>query len=226
MFSTLHQSWNCFFENEKKQAYFQDLILSLEEKFKFTSVFPKKEQIFRVFESDLSEIKVVILGQDPYPTYGYANGLCFSVNPEIYPYPKSLLHIFREIKLEYPEFEPENGDLNRWKEQGVFLLNTILTVEKGTPLSHKNIGWEKFTHRVITYLADQHKNIVYLLWGKNAHTVEKQLNSTDNLILKTSHPSPLGYTKSGKDFIAFKNSGQFHQCNEYLIANKGKQILW
>ncbi len=226
MFSHIHPSWNSFINNEKNQPYFIDLINKLANKYQQTQVFPKKEEIFRVFESDLSEIKVVILGQDPYPTYGYANGLCFSVNPEIYPYPKSLLHIFREIKLEYPDFEPENGDLNRWKDQGVFLLNTLLTVEKGAPLSHKNIGWEKFTHRVITYLTDQHKNIVYLLWGKNAHTIEKQLNSKDNLILKTSHPSPLGYTKSGKDFKAFKNSGQFHQCNEYLIANKGQQILW
>ena len=226
MFSNIHPSWDTFFNNEKIQPYFQNLLTILENKYQTTQVFPKKDQIFRVFETDLSEIKVVILGQDPYPTYGYANGLCFSVNPEIFPYPKSLLHIFKEIKIEYPNFEPENGDLNRWKNQGVFLLNTILTIEKGLPLSHKNVGWGKFTSNAIDFISSQRKNIVYLLWGKNAHTIEKQLNNLENLILKTSHPSPLGYTKSGKDFIAFKNSGQFHACNDYLVANKQVQILW
>lgn len=226
MFSHIHPSWNSFFENEKIQPYFKDLLSNLEDSYQTKQIFPNKEQIFRVFETDISKIKVVILGQDPYPTYGYANGLCFSVNPDIFPYPKSLLHIFREIKIEYPEFEPENGDLNRWKEQGVFLLNTILTVEKGMPLSHKKFGWEKFTSKVIQYLASQRKNIVYLLWGKNAHVIENQIQKKDNLILKTSHPSPLGYTKSGKGFIAFKASGQFHLCNEYLIVNKQVQILW
>ncbi len=226
MLSNIHHSWTSFFDNETNQSYFIDLLKNLDTKYQTTQVYPKKEQVFRVFEIDLSQIKVVILGQDPYPTYGYANGLCFSVNPEIYPYPKSLLHIFREIKNEFPEFEPENGDLNRWKDQGVFLLNTILTVEKGLPLSHKNIGWEKFTTKVIQHLVSQRINIVYLLWGKNAHSIEKQLNNSENLIIKTSHPSPLGYTKSGKDFIAFKNSGQFRACNHYLNANMQAQISW
>ena len=226
MLAKIHPSWNSFFENEVNQPYFQKLLLSLEENFQKSIVFPKKELILKVFESDWKKIKVVIIGQDPYPTSGYANGLCFSVNPEIYPYPKSLLHIFREIKLEYPDFEPENGDLSRWKDQGVFLLNTILTVENGQPLSHKNIGWEIFTKNVISFINLNCHNIVFLLWGKNAHCIEKQLVADKNLIIKTSHPSPLGYTKSGKDFIAFKNSGQFRQCNNYLFANKRTEILW
>ncbi len=226
MFSKIHPSWNRFFDNEKKQPYFQHLLQSIENRFENSIVFPKKENVFRVFESDWNEINVVIIGQDPYPTFGYANGLSFSVNPNIYPYPKSLLHIFREIKLEYPAFEPENGDLNRWMFQGVFLLNTLLTVEKGLPLSHKNIGWEIFTKKVIEYVNSNCQNIVYLLWGKNAHTIDKQLNNNQSLIIKTSHPSPLGYTKSGVDFVAFKNSGQFKQCNDYLISNNKPQILW
>jgi uracil-DNA glycosylase len=226
MLTSIHASWKTFFEMESQKDYFKKLLEIIEEKYATTSVFPKKTEIFRVFESPLDAIKVVILGQDPYPSYGYANGLSFSVNPEIFPYPKSLLHIFREIKVEYPAFEPENGDLSHWKEQGVFLLNTILTVEKGAPLSHKNIGWETFTTNTLTYLSNHTKYLVYLLWGKNAQNIEKHIDNTQNLLIKTSHPSPLGYTKSGKDFIAFKNSGQFKTCNAYLIANKRKQISW
>ena len=215
-----------FFEAESQKEYFKKLLEAIEEKYAATSVFPKKSEVFRVFEIPLNEIKVVILGQDPYPTYGYANGLSFSVQPEIFPYPKSLLHIFREIKREYPAFEPENGDLSRWQNQGVFLLNTLLTVEKGEPLSHKNIGWEIFTSNAIKHLTQKNKNVGYLLWGKNAHSFEKQIDTTENLVIKSSHPSPLGYTKSGKDFIAFKESGQFNTCNTYLKANKQVQISW
>lgn len=226
MITSIHPSWKNFFEMESQKEYFKKLLEVLEEKYVNSSVFPKKTEVFRVFETPLDAIKVIILGQDPYPSYGYANGLSFSVNPEIFPYPKSLLHIFREIKVEYPAFEPENGDLTRWKEQGVFLLNTILSVEKGSPLSHKNIGWETFTTNTLIYLSNHTKNNVYLLWGKNAHTIEKHIDNTQNLLIKTSHPSPLGYTKSGKDFIAFKNSGQFKSCNTYLKTNKREQISW
>ena len=226
MFSKIHPSWKSFFEQEKQASYFQKLLLLLDEKYATTSVFPVQHAVFRVFETPLDAINVVILGQDPYPTYGFANGLSFSVQPEIFPYPKSLLHIFREIKWEYPVFEPENGDLTCWQNQGVFLLNTLLTVEKGAPLSHKNIGWEIFTSNVIKYLTQKNKHVGYLLWGKNAHSFEKHIDPTENLLIKTSHPSPLGYTKSGKDFIAFKESGQFNTCNTYLKTNKQVQISW
>ena len=211
---------------EKQAPYFEKLLLLLDEKYATTSVYPTQDAVFRVFETPLDAIKVVILGQDPYPTYGYANGLSFSVQPAIFPYPKSLLNIFREIKREYPTFEPENGDLTPWQNQGVFLLNTLLTVEKGLPLSHKNIGWETFTSNAIIHLSKKNKHVVYLLWGKNAHAIEKHIDTTKNLIIKTSHPSPLGYTKSGQDFIAFKESGQFNTCNTYLKANKQVQISW
>jgi len=226
MFSKIDPSWTTFFEQEQQAPYFKKLLHVLEEKYTTTTVFPPQYCIFKVFETSLNAIKVVILGQDPYPTYGYANGLSFSVRPEIFPYPKSLLHIFREIKQEYPSFEPENGDLTRWQTQGIFLLNTLLTVEKGQPLSHKNIGWEIFTSNAIKHLSQNNKHVVYLLWGKNAHTIEKHIDSTNNLIIKTSHPSPLGYTKNGKDFTAFKDSGQFTRCNTYLKMNKQEQISW
>ena len=226
MFAKIHPSWRSFFEQEKQAPYFQKLLFLLDEKYAKTSVFPAQNAVFRVFETPLEVINVVILGQDPYPTYGFANGLSFSVQPEIFTYPKSLLHIFREIKREYPVFEPENGDLTRWQNQGVFLLNTLLTVEKGLPLSHKNLGWELFTGNAIKHLTQHNKNLVFLLWGKNAHSMEKQIDTSENLVIKTSHPSPLGYTKSGKDFIAFKESGQFNTCNTYLKANKQVQISW
>ena len=226
MFGKIDPSWKSFFEQEKQAPYFQKLLLFIEDKYCSVNVYPSANAVFRVFETPLEAINVVIIGQDPYPTYGYANGLSFSVQPEIFPYPKSLLHIFREIKREYPAFEPENGDLTRWQNQGVFLLNTLLTVEKGEPLSHKKIGWEIFTSNTIKHLSQNNKHVVYLLWGKNAHSMEKQIDASENLVIKTSHPSPLGYTKSGQDFIAFKESGQFNTCNTYLKANKQVQISW
>lgn len=225
-FENIHSDWHDFLTIESKKPYFKNLTNQLITETKEHLILPAKENRLRVLGISLSEVKVVVIGQDPYPTPGHANGLCFSVDENVRPLPKSLINIFKEIKREYPEFNPENGDLSSWFNQGVFLINTLLTIRVGEPMSHKGLGWEEFTKNVIQYLVSKQKNIVFLLWGKHAHSYESIIPSSENLIIKTSHPSPLGYTKSGKDFISFQNSNQFTTVNQYLKSNNRNQILW
>ena len=226
LYNNIDSSWSSFFQKEKKETYFKSLIDFLEFENTNYTILPSIDSIFRVFQLPISEIKVVIIGQDPYPTKGHANGLCFSISPGVHPLPKSLNNIYKELYIEYPEILRMNGDLSDWFEQGVFLINTILTLREGEPLSHKNKGWEIFTQRVIQYIHNYTKHRVYLLWGKNAHLFNTIIDSNNNLVIKTSHPSPLGYTKSGSEFIAFKNSRQFITTNQYLENNNMTQIIW
>ncbi|MBP6754811.1 MAG: uracil-DNA glycosylase [Bacteroidia bacterium] len=226
LFDNIDSSWFTFFQVEKNETYFKSLIDFLEIETKHFIILPSLDSIFRVFQIPISQIKVIIIGQDPYPTKGHANGLCFSVNPGVFPLPKSLKNIYKELAIEYPDILRMNGDLSDWFKQGVFLINTLLTLREGSPLSHKNKGWEIFTDKVIQFIQKHTKNCVYLLWGKNAHLYEKTIDTKNNLIIKTSHPSPLGYTKSGFDFIPFKNSGQFCQTNQYLQNNNMTEIIW
>ena len=222
----INLGWKSFLECEKEKEYFKQLTTKLVQESINFSILPENEYILRVLSLAPSDIKVVIIGQDPYPSPGHANGLCFSVNDNISPLPKSLVNIFKEIKKEYPDFNPINGNLNCWFNQGIFLMNTILTIRAGESLSHKGIGWETFTQNIIKYINQYQKNIVYLLWGKNAHTFENLIDKNENLIIKTSHPSPLGYTKSGKDFISFRDSKQFSETNTYLSSNYKAEIHW
>jgi uracil-DNA glycosylase len=227
LLSEIPLSWKDFFQKEQSTPYFQQLISSIEEEYLNHSILPEKKAVFNAFQHcDPSNIKVVIIGQDPYPTKGHAHGLSFSVQPHVHPLPKSLHNIFKELTKEYPHYWFYNGNLAHWAEQGVFLLNTLLTVREGQPLSHKKIGWELFTSNVISYLSNRTKNCVFLLWGKEAHKFERLIADDQHLILKTSHPSPLGFTKSGKEFISFQNSGQFQQTNNYLIKNGRDEIKW
>ena len=215
-----------FFRGEKQKEYYKSLTDRLIQETKSYTILPELKNRLKVFELSQTKVKVVIIGQDPYPTPGHASGLCFSVNENVSPLPKSLINIFKEIKKEYPDFNPKHGNLNHWLDQGVFLLNTILTIRAGEPLSHKGIGWEIFTENIIKHLNQNQKNIVFLLWGKNAHAYEKIIDKKNHLIIKTSHPSPLGYTKSGKDFCSFKDSNQFIETNRYLISNNKGEIHW
>ncbi len=227
LLSEIPLSWKDFFQKEQSTPYFQQLITSIEEEYLNHSILPEKKAIFNAFQfCDPSNIKVVIIGQDPYPTKGHAHGLSFSVQPHVHPLPKSLHNIFKELIKEYPHYWFYNGNLAHWAEQGVFLLNTLLTVREGQPLSHKKIGWELFTSNVISYLSNHTKHCVFLLWGKEAHKFESLIAHDQHLILKTSHPSPLGYTKNGKDFISFQNSGQFQLTNNYLKQNGRDEIKW
>jgi len=221
-----YPGWNSFIKQEKDKAYFKLLTDKLIQESTNHSILPNKEDRFKVLRLAPKDVKVVIIGQDPYPTPGHANGLCFSVNDTIFPLPKSLVNIFKEIKKEFPNFDPINGNLNHWFNQGVFLMNTILTISAGEPLSHKGIGWETFTENIIKYINQHQKNIVYLLWGKNAHAFEKLIDKNENLIIKTSHPSPLGFTKSGKDYLSFRDSNQFSETNNYLSSNNKEEIHW
>jgi len=168
----------------------------------------------------LDKVKVVILGQDPYPTRGHAEGLCFSVNENVRPFPKSLVNIFKELQHDLDTPFPENGSLIRWAEQGVLLLNAVLTVQEGKPESHARKGWEQFTDEVIRVLNERKSGIVYLLWGAKAHEKARHVDPHVNLLLKSVHPSPLS---AHRGFFGCKH---FSQTNQYLRELGKSEIIW
>lgn len=182
--------------------------------------FPLKKLVFRAFElTPPDKIKVVILGQDPYHQPGQANGLAFSVNPGVR-LPMSLVNIFTELKSNYGYPINENGDLTKWAKQGVFLLNTILTVRRNQPLSHRNQGWETFTDHVLAYLNQLSQPIVYVLWGKEAQSKSALLNNTRHQILTSSHPSPYSA------HYGFFGSQPFAKINATLVSYNLTPIAW
>ena len=174
-------------------------------------IFPPKELVYKAFDlTPFDKVKVVILGQDPYPTKGYANGLAFSVRPDVKPLPRSLQNIFKEYRddLGYPQ--PRNGDLTLWAERGVLLLNSVLTVEEGKPLSHRGLGWEKLTIEVVQKLSEYREGLVFLLWGKSAQEYGGLINASKHLVYRSSHPSPLSADRG------FLGSRPFSTANEFL----------
>lgn len=207
-------TWEEFLKEEMNKDYYKSLMEFVCDEYNNKIIYPKQELIFNALnKTPLSDVKVVIIGQDPYHTPGFANGLAFSVNDGV-PIPKSLVNIFKEINLELGINIPKNGNLSNWAQNGVLLLNRILTVEKGKPLSHKGIGWETFTTNVLKLLNKQNQKIVFLLFGKSAEEVKVYLNNPNHLVLITSHPSPLGAYKG------FFGSGVFKQTIEYLNLDK------
>ncbi|MCH2225601.1 MAG: uracil-DNA glycosylase [Crocinitomicaceae bacterium] len=185
------------------------------------STFPKKKEIFRAFEAcSFEKTKVVILGQDPYPTKGHAHGLCFSVEPDVRPLPKSLKNVFKELEEDLGIPISQDGDLNRWAEQGVLLMNSVLTVSEGQPDSHKGKGWELFTNAVIQALNDKKEDVVYLLWGSKAIKKAENVDPIKNLILQSPHPSPLS---AYRGFFGCKH---FSKTNEYLLKKGFQEIDW
>ena len=203
-------TWDDFFNEESKKEYYIKLMNFIEEEYQNKVIYPKKELIFNALnKTPLDKVKVVLIGQDPYHTPGYANGLAFSVNDGV-EIPKSLVNIFKEINLELGINIPNTGNLSKWAENGVLLLNRILTVEKGAPLSHKNNGWETLTNNILKCLNNQEQKIVFLLFGKVAEELKIYLNNPNHLVLVTSHPSPLGAYKG------FFGSGVFKKTIEYL----------
>jgi uracil-DNA glycosylase len=216
-------SWRTTLAEEFVKPYFKDLMLFIESEYAASpnSIFPGQDLIFRAFDlCPLTEVQVVILGQDPYPTKGHAHGLCFSAEEHVRPFPKSLLNIFKEIESDLGQPFPENGSLIRWAEQGVLLLNTVLTVREGQPESHARRGWEEFTDAVIKKLSQERQGIVYMLWGSKAQEKVKMLQSSANLILKAPHPSPLS------SYRGFFGCAHFSQANNYLIQIGRKGIEW
>jgi uracil-DNA glycosylase len=213
--------WLDLLKEEFEEPYFKKLLTFVNNEYiNFPgSVFPKKEEVFNAFNScPLPKVRVVILGQDPYPTRGNAHGLSFSVQENVLPFPKSLKNIFKELEGDLALPFPKNGNLQRWANQGVLLLNTTLTVREGQPESHANKGWEKFTDSVLHKLAREHKNIVYILWGSKAKQKAEFINSSENLVLIAPHPSPLS---AHRGFFGCKH---FSLANCYL-KEKGKDII-
>ena len=184
-------------------------------------IYPKSSEIFNAFNHcDFNEVKVVIIGQDPYHGKGQANGLCFSVNNNI-PKPPSLVNIFKELENDLSKkFDSENGNLERWARQGVFLLNTTLTVEKNKPMSHSSIGWDIFTDKVIEILNKDSENLVFILWGNHAQKKIEKINISNHMIIKSVHPSPLSAHRG------FVGSKPFTKTNNYLKSKNISEINW
>ncbi|MCM1439507.1 MAG: uracil-DNA glycosylase [Roseburia sp.] len=198
---------------------FQNMMRWLDEEYKRTDVYPPKEQIFSALQhTPYSKVRVVILGQDPYINPNQAHGMAFSVNPGI-PIPPSLMNIYRELERDLGCYVPNNGYLVPWADQGVLLLNSVLTVERGMSNSHAKIGWKDFTDAVIRTLNFLDHSVVFMLWGRNAQMKEKLIDPQKHLILKAAHPSPLA---GG----AFFGCGHFSICNQFLYEISPDVIDW
>lgn len=215
-------SWSSFFEIENEKPYFQDLMNSVNKEYENYTCFPPKDLIFNTFNfCDFTDLKVVIIGQDPYHGEGEANGLCFSVNDGV-KIPPSLKNIFTEINTEYDRiFSPTSGNLEQWANQGVLLLNASLTVRKDVANSHKHLKWNVFTDAVIDYISTHSENVVFLLWGSFAHKKGSKINREKHLVLETGHPSPLSANRG----FWFGNN-HFKLTNEYLKSKGLVEIEW
>lgn len=216
----IEESWSNVLNKEFEKPYFQELINFVKQEYASQTIYPKGKDIFRAFdECPFNEVKVVILGQDPYHGPGQANGLCFSVHEGI-TFPPSLVNIFKEIKNDLGKDIPPNGSLERWAKQGVLLLNATLTVRAHQAGSHQNKGWETFTDAVVQALASQKKNLVYMLWGSYAQKKAAIVNPKENLVLKSPHPSPLSAHRG------FFGNGHFSKANQYLVEKGMGEINW
>ncbi len=217
--NNLHQSWQKLLQSEFETDYFFKLNNLVETAYLASVVYPPKNLIFNAFNLiNFNDIKVVIIGQDPYHKLGQAHGLSFSVNDGV-KFPPSLKNIFKELSNDILNFEiPLNGNLQGWANKGVFLLNSILTVEEAKPSSHKHFGWETFTDNVIKLISDKKQNVVFLLWGNYAKNKVHLIDSTKHLVLQAAHPSPLARG-------AFFGCKHFSKTNKYLLNNGLKPVF-
>ena len=213
--------WQGLLQKEFDSDYFVRLTDFVRDEYKTARVYPPAGKIFSAFDTcPLDQLKVVIIGQDPYHGYGQAHGLCFSVNDGV-PFQPSLQNIFKEIQSETGAPVPASGCLNRWAQQGVLLLNATLTVREALPGSHQGRGWEQFTDNVIRAVSDEKENIVFLLWGAYARSKARLIDQTKHLVLEAAHPSPLSANRGG-----WFGCGHFKAANDYL-ASKGKEpVKW
>ena len=219
----IESSWEALLSEEFEKPYFQQLVDFVKAEYASYpgQIFPNGNQIFRAFDAcPFDDLKVIILGQDPYPTKGHAHGLCFSVEPDVRPLPKSLQNIYKEIESDLGVECPPHGELVRWAEQGVLLLNAVLTVREGSPGAHSGKGWEMFTDAVIQLINERKKNVVYLLWGSHAQKKALCVDTSANLVLKAPHPSPLSA------YRGFFGSKHFSKTNAYLLEHGKKAIEW
>lgn len=216
----IENSWNKKLEGEFDKSYYINLRQFLVNEYKTKNIFPNMNNIFNALKlTPYEDVKVVILGQDPYHGAGQAHGLSFSVQPGVR-IPPSLLNMYKELQNDLGCYIPNNGYLVPWAKQGVLLLNTVLTVREGEANSHKNKGWENFTDRVISLLNDREKPIVFLLWGSNAKEKIKLITNPRHYILTTVHPSPLS---ANRGFMGCKH---FSKTNEILKSLGEKEIDW
>lgn len=216
----IEETWKQKLKEEFESSYFQKLTDFVRNSYKSKTVYPHPKNIFRAFSlCPFEDVKVVIIGQDPYHGPNQANGLCFSVNEDI-KFPPSLKNIFKEMVDDIGGKIPESGDLGYLANQGVLLLNSTLTVEKKAAGSHQNQGWEKFTDAVIKKLSDKRKNLVFILWGRYARDKAKVVDREKHLVLESPHPSPFS-AHSG-----FFGSKPFSKTNQYLTLIGQKEIQW
>ena len=215
----IKSSWNTYLKEEFSKPYFKKLMKKVNTAYKNKTVYPKRSDLFRAFElCSLLDTKVVILGQDPYYRKGQANGLAFSVNKGI-KLPPSLKNIYKEMEDDLG-IKNVNGDLTKLAKQGVLLLNTTLTVESGKPTSHSKYGWQTFTDAVIKLISDERKHVVFILWGSNAISKEKLIDTKKHLVIKSAHPSPLSA------YNGFFGSKPFSKTNGYLVKHFRNSINW
>ena len=218
--AAISNDWLEYIQPEFGKEYYKELYTKVKEEYATTRIFPDSGDIFNAFHlTPLSDVRVVILGQDPYHNVGQAHGLCFSVKPGI-DAPPSLVNIYKELQDDLGLKIPNNGYLVKWAEQGVLLLNTVLTVRAHQANSHRGIGWEQFTDAVIKILDAQDRPIVFLLWGAPAQQKKAMLHNPKHLILEAPHPSPLS---AYRGFFGCKH---FSKTNEFLVANGYKPIDW
>jgi len=223
----LDPTWKALFEHEFTQNYMVKLQAFLDaEAESGTLIHPPNEQRFNAFLcTPFDEIKVVIIGQDPYHGEGQAHGLSFSV-PDGIKIPPSLRNIYKEINRDLGLNTPASGNLESWAKQGVLLLNTSLSVRAGSANSHSKQGWLKFTNACIQQINKQKQGVVFLAWGRFAHNICAVVDTTIHCVIKTSHPSPLGAFKTGKGFDAFIGSGCFSSANDFLKQQGKRPIHW
>lgn len=215
----MHESWKPFLKSEFEKPYFKELSDFLHQEYEHKQIFPSKSLVFSAFTTDLDKVSVVILGQDPYHTPGAAHGLAFSV-PNSQPIPPSLVNIYKEIDNDIGHHENKTGYLKNWQDQGVLLLNNVLTVEAHKAGSHRNKGWETFSEAVIKYLNENRPHLVFILWGRDARSKKPLIDQNKHLVLESPHPSPLSA------HAGFFGNHHFSKTNQFLKEHDLPEINW
>lgn len=216
----ISESWKPLLQEEFDKPYFKDLTDFVRKEYMHTRVYPAARNIFRALDKcPFDKLEVVIIGQDPYHGEGQANGLCFSVDDGV-PFPPSLQNIFTEVSADTGAPRPASGNLDRWAEQGVLLLNSVLTVRAHQAASHAGMGWERFTDAIVRVIAERKENVVYMLWGNYAQRKASFVDETRNCVLRAVHPSPLS---AHRGFLGCKH---FSQANAYLQSVGKTPIAW